>query len=289
MRHIFGKRRGILYRTLLLTWIVILLTLAVFIVNIIPYQRKTLVESIESSARLIATSIDQVTVTSVLVEDYSTVVEHCMKVVDESALVAYIVISRKDGFSLLHTSGGWRFENLGGFWLPVEQEGGYGFFAEGVLNLDRVFHYYYRLRYSGMDWGWIHVGLTTEQFMKDQRTLYARTLWMAFISICVGVAVSVIFARRFSQPVEKLNAVTQKIAMGDWNARAEIHTGDELEDLAHSFNVMASALHYSYEVLEGRVAERTSDLANANAKLKKQMAERRRAERQIKKSLEEKS
>lgn len=288
LRRILGRRWGILFRTLLLTWIVVLSTLGVFIVNIVPYQNRALVENIESSARLIAASIDQVTVMSILVEDYSAVVDHCMKVVDESSLVAYIVVSKNEGFSLVHGPDGWRYESLEGFWLPQDEQAGQGVFAEDVLNTERSFHYFHRLNYSGIDWGWIHVGLTVDQFLEDRKILFWRTLGAALVSVVVGGGISFVFARRFTRPIQKLNEVTQKIAMGDLSARTDVRTGDELEALAQSFDTMTTALHTSYEELEGRVAERTSDLADANEQLKSQIAERERAEQQIKKSLEEK-
>ena len=63
------RRRSILFRTAILSWIVTILALGLFIVFIIPYQRGILIDRMESTAEVVATSIDQVTVTSIVVED----------------------------------------------------------------------------------------------------------------------------------------------------------------------------------------------------------------------------
>ena len=103
-------------------WIVIALSLGLFVLLIIPYQKAMLSERLRSTAEVIATSIDQVTVTSIVVEDYSSVVDHCFKVVQERPQVLYLVITRKDGFSLVHTADQWRMEALGGYWNPGSRE-----------------------------------------------------------------------------------------------------------------------------------------------------------------------
>jgi uncharacterized protein YqhQ len=107
--------KGILPRTALLALAVISFTLGLFILLIIPHQRATLIQGLKSKAEVIATSIEQVTVTSIVVEDYSTVVDHAIKVTQDRPSVLYLVITRKDGFSLIHTADSWQRKSLEGF------------------------------------------------------------------------------------------------------------------------------------------------------------------------------
>ena len=71
---------------------------------------------------------------------------------------------------------------------------------------------------------------------------------------------------------------------GDLTARADITTGDEVEELAASFNKMAEGIMQSRDALERRVEERTSELKKAYEKLLQEVTERKRLEEELLKS-----
>jgi C4-dicarboxylate-specific signal transduction histidine kinase len=81
-----------------------------------------------------------------------------------------------------------------------------------------------------------------------------------------------------SRPIRQLHEVTERIAAGELEARAEIATGDEVEGLAASFNRMTEALRKSHVELEIRVEERTAELRATNVRLLTEIQERQRAE-----------
>ncbi len=271
-------RRSILFRTAMLSWIVIILTLGLFLVLIIPIQKHTLIDSMESKAEVIATSIEELTITSIVAEDYSSVVDHCSKVVNERPSVLYLVITRKDGFSLVHTARQWSRKQLSGHWNPSPEDADRVRFIESELIGEAVFHYSYPIDHPGIDWGWIHIGLSLKKYNDDLRSVYVRTVLLAGICILAGFSVSFIFARRLSRPILLLNGITRRVALGDLTAKAEISTGDEVENLAESFNRMTEALRQARDELEIRVEERTVELSKSNRLLKQEIAERRRAE-----------
>ena len=275
------KRKSILFRTAMLSWIVTTLTLGLFILVIIPFQRNILIERLESTAEVVATSIDQVAVTSIVVEDYSAVIDHCLKVVRERSSVHYIVITRKDGFSLFHKSGGWGYQTLSGHWRPTAGASPKGVFRQSDEVGEKVFHYAYPLRYSGIDWGWIHIGLSLKQFSADLRSIYFRTIVLAVLCVLAGSVFSLIFARRLSRPLLMLNHITRQVASGDLTARSDISTGDEVESLASSFNQMTEALQKAHAELELRVEERTAELSNANVRLMHEITQRRQTEQEL--------
>ncbi len=242
-------KNKILVRTTILSWVLIIVTLGLFVVSNLLYQRKAIVERMELEARNIATSIDQVTATALITEDYGTVVDHCARLVKESSSILYVVITRNDGFSLVHTAQQWKQEQLEGIWNPsFDRVAKSGFLKSELMGQD-VFHYSYPFHYSGIDWGWIHIGLSLKGYQTDLSNLYVRTIFLSVLCILVGMAASLFFARKLSNPIKILNNVTQRVASGDLTARAEIRTGDELESLGHSFNRMTEALNKSQEEL----------------------------------------
>ena len=67
--------------------------------------------------------------------------------------------------------------------------------------------------------------------------------------------------RRIMQPVEALIDAAQEVARGNFDQTITAQTGDEIEELANQFNLMASQLRASYAQLEQRVSDRTKELA----------------------------
>jgi signal transduction histidine kinase len=91
-----------------------------------------------------------------------------------------------------------------------------------------------------------------------------RTLVVMGLGILAALVSSFVLARRLTRPILELGRGADKIAGGDLTARIDLHTGDELEALAHEFNRMAEELQGYTTELEQRVAEKTAQLELAN-------------------------
>ena len=77
-----------------------------------------------------------------------------------------------------------------------------------------------------------------------------------FVVLALVIAFSVQLSRVMTRPVEALNNGTLALGRGDLGYRVDIRTGDEFEDLAGSFNRMASDLKKNMEELEKTTAEK---------------------------------
>ena len=62
----------------------------------------------------------------------------------------------------------------------------------------------------------------------------------------VGLALSFLLRKVVLTPVAHLHQVASRLMTGDYSARASLETGDELEDLARTFNAMTSHIISSY-------------------------------------------
>ena len=95
----------------------------------------------------------------------------------------------------------------------------------------------------------------------------ALTAVLLLLALILALLLSIWFARRMTHPIRALNAAASRIGSGTLDQRIEIRTGDELEELAETFNRMAVQLRQSYGSLEQQVAERTRELAEAVTQL----------------------
>ncbi len=256
--------RRITLRVVIVTSALIILTLGLFAAATIPYQRTAILDAMESEAKSTVTSIDQVTATAIITEDFGTVVEHCLRVVMESPTIVYVVVTRADGFSLVITKNGWRQENLSGVWTPGGARIANSRLLKSTVSREEVYHYTHPFKYSGFDWGWIHIGLSLKKFHADIRSMYLRTVLLALLCITVGIGVAHVFARKLTKPISILDITTQHVSRGDLSARADIRTGDELERLARSFNEMTETLRKSQgEITAAKEAAETASRAKS--------------------------
>ncbi len=244
------KKTGILFRTTVLTWTIIILTIGTFLAFIMPTQKKSLLHGMQLNAESIATSIGQVTASAIVLEDYSAVVDHCMMVVQKRPSILYVVITRKDGFSLVHTEESWVQETLQGYWVNQATGTDKGRFIDSRLIGQNLYHYTYPFSYSGIEWGWIHIGLSLDTYNAQLSGIFRNTILIALGFIFLGLFSSFYFARRMSKPIIALDDTARKIGSGDLSARAQVHTGDEIERLANSFNQMTENLQKSRTELQ---------------------------------------
>ena len=107
---------------------------------------------------------------------------------------------------------------------------------------------------------------TSEALTGVRPMLYLLGFFIVVGAVAAG-SLGLIIPRRVVQPIQALEAGAQEIGAGNLGHVIEIKTGDELEDLAASFNQMAASLQTSHQELERwgrelevRVEERTSDL-----------------------------
>jgi signal transduction histidine kinase len=64
----------------------------------------------------------------------------------------------------------------------------------------------------------------------------------AGVGILLGVALSFWAARRITRPVERLAEGAREVAAGNWNARVDVASRDEIGELARTFNSMTRQL-----------------------------------------------
>ena len=269
------RRFGITLRIALLAWSITVVTVSVFVTVIIPEQKRTFLENLESKAAGVAVSVRDVVTGAVVNEDYSTLVDHCLQIVKEDRSLEYLVITKNSGESWIHEKSSWRSGQLPKEWHPEARASSSAIGVVPEFNR-RVFHYSQPFDYSGIQWGWIHVGLSLQSYDRSVATVCRRTGILALVCILLSLLGSGIYARFLVRPLRTLQSVVGRIARGDLSARAVIHTGDEVELLADSFNSMAGSLLQRDQMLEQRVSERTRELQEqvaAKEKARTELAE----------------
>ena len=88
--------------------------------------------------------------------------------------------------------------------------------------------------------------------------------------ILLGTLAALAFARRITRPMAELRDAAERIAGGDYGVTVHVSTGDEVEQLGTSFDVMSRKVRHAMDQLTAQSAdlERTRDEALAAARAK---------------------
>jgi len=125
--------------------------------------------------------------------------------------------------------------------------------------------------------GWaVFVEQPSDEAFASLNASLLRAAGLLGLALVVAVIASLALARRMVVPIDAVRAGAARIGAGAFEQRIAIRTGDELEDLAEEFNRMSSRLQESYANLEGKVVERTRELADARDQL--EVASRHKSE-----------
>ncbi|RZM97614.1 adenylate cyclase [Bradyrhizobium genosp. SA-3] len=108
----------------------------------------------------------------------------------------------------------------------------------------------------------------TTQALMPIRDQLVRIALLIGMGLMVAILAGTLLARRMIIPITALRDGAHKLGEGDFSHRIDVHTSDELEDLAGQFNRMADQIQETYSNLESKVEERTRDLAQSIHELK---------------------
>ena len=76
----------IVIRVAMISSTLIIISLGLFVLATIPFQRTAILDAMESEAKSTVTSIDQVTASAIITEDFGSVVEHCLCMIRRAML-----------------------------------------------------------------------------------------------------------------------------------------------------------------------------------------------------------
>lgn len=112
-------------------------------------------------------------------------------------------------------------------------------------------------------------------YARDIRTILEQREQMEHsftVTYCIVCTLSILalftFSLLFSRPLKKLTQFAEGIAEGDYSRRVDIHTHDELGELADTCNTMADAIQKSIDALTQNAIQNEDFVANFAHELK---------------------
>ena len=91
------------------------------------------------------------------------------------------------------------------------------------------------------NWG-IFVQARLKQAYLPVQAMVESTLTWVLAALGLALLVALFFARSLSNPINNLAAASRAFARGDFSARVQVRTANEIGELAHTFNKMAAEI-----------------------------------------------
>jgi len=123
--------------------------------------------------------------------------------------------------------------------------------------------------------------MSQEEAFTPARQLARTIIGFGMLSAVILAGVAYWLTRRIVRPILAITGAAARVAMGDLSQTAPVMTEDEVGLLARTFNEMIGQLRLLYQDLEQKIAERTADLVQVNARLTEEIDEREQAQAKL--------
>jgi adenylate cyclase len=131
---------------------------------------------------------------------------------------------------------------------------------------------------------WLIMTVVPEaDFMAQIHENNYRTIGLCSLVLLLAAGSGILTARWISEPLLAINRATKSIAQGQLSQdlKPELANSREISELVQSFATMAGQLQDSFDTLEHRVVERTTELAQTNNHLHLEIHERQQVQQNL--------
>lgn len=119
------------------------------------------------------------------------------------------------------------------------------------------------------------------EFLGEVARIYSTASLLVLLVSLLTSAVVFLVLDRFLKPLGELKAAAKRLSLGDYGRPAEIKSGDELEELATSFNSMMVAVSNSFSEIDRKVREQTAEIKAKEKLLRKKEQENEQKIREL--------
>ncbi len=115
----------------------------------------------------------------------------------------------------------------------------------------------------GLDW-YVASSAYLDELQETSNSLRKGILFLGFFILLLSLPASFFFFRRLLAPISTLSALASRVTRGDYSARCEFESSDEIGVLAREFNTMVDTIEDNIRNLDQKVKEKTEEIEKQN-------------------------
>ena len=238
---------------------VLLVLMAIVVLLVGNRSSKSIKQEVEARGLAVARSIAAVSTNALVTYNYITLEQNAEKASQGTDIVYVIILDKEKKVAAFSGHSGWQGNYLDD---PVNVKA-LAATSQVIQSVfwqetgERVLDIAIPVFISGSDrkWGTVRVGLSLERMYWQIRRTQLVLVGIGTVALILGLIGASVMAGRITQPLAQVAEATVAAAEGDLSQRLDIHTKDEVEDLAKSFNTMISDISAQRVQLEQRMDE----------------------------------
>ncbi len=156
---------------------------------------------------------------------------------------------------------------------------------QSTINIKNQNYYLNATPYSdgkGLDW-LIVISTPEKVIMEPLKSGIRNTVILSLMILICAIVMGFFLMRFITRPIAKLNQDIKIQKPGEWKTLQNFSRFKEVNQLTSSYNAMLDELKLSFETLEKKVTDRTTQLSSINMELKHEIKERKRTEETLRK------
>ncbi|NIQ17346.1 MAG: HAMP domain-containing protein, partial [Candidatus Aenigmarchaeota archaeon] len=126
-------------------------------------------------------------------------------------------------------------------------------------------------------WGFVRIGFSKGKLKAEIARHRSNLVILALVAVLLAGVAATLLAERISGPLRKLTQSALAISKGDLQQEISLHTGDEIEELAETFNKMTGELKLNRDEQKKLIQK----LSENNRLLKQEIATREQLEEEL--------
>jgi signal transduction histidine kinase len=130
-----------------------------------------------------------------------------------------------------------------------------------------------------MGWGMV-IKVDQDEILGPTRGRILNAWVISLLGVIAVAVMAALLAGRVARPIDNLSLAAREVQAGNFDARADVVSSDEVGNLATTFNSMIERIQNWHKDLEDQIASRTVRLTELNEELTAEAAQRKRHEKE---------
>lgn len=212
-----------------------------------------LYETLEERTQLAARSIADALQPSLMAGDILSVQERIAAAKQTWPDLLYVIVLDHEGAVVAHS-----FERSVPQDLMLQRPERKGGSSALVLASKQGLLFDTEIAILGGSIGSVRVGLSDRDIRAEIAALTRSVLWGLAACATIGAGLALLLTHLLTRPIRHLVEVTKRISQGEFGARAELSSADEIGRLSGAFNQMAEALQEYRTEVQAKERDRTA-------------------------------